>query len=225
MFSRLDLILPLEAWDGPMQMALDEVLLGEILRPTLRIYAWSSPWVTFGYFQQIGAVRESYPGLPVVRRWTGGGMVEHGEDLTFSLMIPSGERMAAESPSALYQGVHGNLACWIRAQVPMPVQLAGSDDLRTGASCFQAPVHDDLMLHGKKVLGGALRRSRGGVLYQGSLRIHDIPGWNPGIFSPDALATSLGKDMAIMELSANQVSKARNVCSLRYASREWNERK
>ena len=59
MFDSLDLILPDEAHDRSMQMALDEVLLGAVFRPTLRISRWSAPCVTFGYFQSFAAVRHS----------------------------------------------------------------------------------------------------------------------------------------------------------------------
>ena len=38
-------------------------------------------------------------------------------------------------------------------------------------SCFANPVLDDLMVDGKKILGGAIRRFGNRVLYQGTLQI------------------------------------------------------
>jgi lipoate-protein ligase A len=229
----MDLLLPThpgEAFDGPMQMALDEVLLREALlhevsKPMLRIYHWESPWVTFGYFQKIEEVHASFPGILAVRRWTGGGMVSHGEDLTFSLIIPSGEKVASESPTVLYKALHGRLGEWIKSHLPVSVDFAGVGDVKTGPSCFQAPANDDLLIHGRKVLGGALRRSGGGLLYQGSLSISDIPGWDPLQISPQGLAEAFGDAPEIKELGAPILMDARELVRTRYGTKEWNHRK
>ena len=221
---------PEDAFDGPMQMALDEVLLREALlhevsKPMLRIYNWESPWVTFGYFQKIEEVHASFPGIPAVRRWTGGGMVSHGEDLTFSLIIPSGEKVASESPTFLYKALHGRLAAWIQSHLPVSVDFAGVGDVKTGPSCFQAPANDDLLIHGRKVLGGALRRSGGGLLYQGSLSISDIPGWDPLQISPHGWAEAFSDSLEIRELGDPTLMDARELVRTRYGTTEWNHRK
>jgi lipoate-protein ligase A len=227
MFNELDLILLNEAFDGPMQMALDEVLLRQVSVPTLRIYKWKSPWVTFGYFQEMKEVQRSFPSHPVVRRWTGGGMVSHGEeeDLTFSLMIPSGEKIATEAPASFYRKLHGKLAGWIRSQLPLSVNLAGSEDVKPGASCFQAPAIDDILIQGCKVLGGALRRSGGGLLYQGSLKLSDIPGWDPARISPMAWAAAFGDCLEAKQLDALILSEAEELVRTRYGTMGWNHRK
>ena len=229
----MDLLLPMhpeDAFDGPMQMALDEVLLREALlhevsKPMLRIYNWESPWVTFGYFQKIEEVHASFPGIPAVRRWTGGGMVSHGEDPTFSLIIPSGEKVASESPTFLYKALHGRLAAWIQSHLPVSVDFAGVGDVKTGPSCFQAPANDDLLIHGRKVLGGALRRSGGGLLYQGSLSISDIPGWDPLQISPHGWAEAFSDSLEIRELGDPTLMDARELVRTRYGTDEWNYRK
>ena len=233
MFSCMDLLLPSlagESFDGPMQMALDEALLREALlrevsTPTLRIYDWESPWVTFGYFQKIEEVHASFPGIPVVRRWTGGGMVSHGADLTFSLIIPSGEKVASESPTVLYKALHGRLAEWIQSHLPVSVDFAGVGEVKTGSSCFQAPANDDLLIHGTKVLGGALRRSGGGLLYQGSLSVSDIPGWDSLLISPQRWAEAFSDSLEIRELGALTLKEARELVRTRYGTMEWNHRK
>ncbi len=208
-----------------MQMALDEVLLKEVSRPTLRIYHWESPWVTFGYFQKIEEVQTSFPSIPAVRRWTGGGMVSHGADLTFSLMIPPGEKMASESPTALYATLHGRLAEWIRSQLLVSVGLAGARDVKLGAACFQAPANDDLLIGGKKVLGGALRRSGGALLYQGSLSIYDIPGWDPLLIPPQRWVKAFSHSLEIKKLGAPLLMEARELVLTRYGTDEWNYRR
>ena len=118
MFQELELMLPERSHDGPMQMALDEVLLRSARKPLLRIYRWDGPCVSFGYFQKQEIVKQIHPILPSVRRWTGGGIVEHGEDHTFSLILPKGEAVARLSPVDFYRQLHGCLAGWV--SVPMP---------------------------------------------------------------------------------------------------------
>ena len=224
----MDLLLPThpgEAFDGPMQMALDEVLLKEVSRPTLRIYHWESPWVTFGYFQKFEEVQATHPDVPAVRRWTGGGMVSHGEDLTFSLMVPSGDRVASEPPTAFYKALHGKLSERIRSHLSVSIDLAGAGDVMQGASCFEAPAKDDLLIGDKKVLGGALRRSGGALLYQGSLCISDIPGWDALLIPPRRWVEALSPTLEIKELGTSILKKAGELVMSRYGTTEWNLRK
>jgi len=225
MFHQLDLVLPAEPYDGPMQMALDEVLLRSVVRPMLRIYRWSAPCVTFGYFQKLEEARRVHPAMPMVRRWTGGGMVEHGNDLTFSLIIPAGEKIASEAPASFYRQLHGRLAGWIRSRLPVSVDLAGGEEVRLGTSCFQAPANDDLLIRGRKVLGGALRRSKGGLLYQGSLRVSEIPGWNPLRISPRSWAEAFMDCLETRTMDASILREAGELVGTRYGTTGWNHRK
>ncbi len=216
MFDSLDLILPDEAHDGPMQMALDEVLLGTVVRPTLRIYRWSSPCVSFGYFQTFAAVREAYPMIPVVRRWTGGGMVEHGKDLTFSLMLPKEAEAASMPPALFYRELHGKMASWLAEVVSSEVRLAGRADIQAGPACFSAPAGDDLLLSGEKILGGAQRRSAGALLYQGSLqRLERLP------LDCLAMARSLSLRVDEQQIGRALMGEANLLAERRYRSKEW----
>src|SRR5258706_6996253 len=72
-------------------MALDEALLEAMPRlqtPALRFYGWTEPAATFGYFQHYAEV-ETWTSLrPLIRRPTGGGLVPHEADWTYSLAFP-----------------------------------------------------------------------------------------------------------------------------------------
>lgn len=212
MFDELDVIIPAEAFDGPMQMALDEVLLSRVQRPTLRVYQWKAPCVTFGYFQSHALVEQLHPDLPAVRRWTGGGMVVHGEDLTFSLMIPAGNPLSRTSPALFYRMLHGAVSSLLGGS------LAGNGEVSEGPSCFASPSRDDLMVDGRKVLGGAIRRSGGALLYQGSLLTHS------GLKGED-LYCYLGGICRMRILETEEISAARLIGEGRYASISWNRRR
>ena len=42
----------------------------------------------------------------LVRRWTGGGIVFHGDDLTYSIVIPASDPAFDESSIAIYEKIH-----------------------------------------------------------------------------------------------------------------------
>lgn len=220
MFEELDLILPAEAFGGPMQMALDELLLRKASCPTLRIYRWSAPCVTFGYFQKFTEVRSAHPILPVIRRRTGGGMVEHGNDLTFSLMIPRENKVARISPSLFYKKLHHALATLLRQTAKKEIRLAGEEEILSGPSCFSAPAQDDLLCQGRKILGGAQCRSAGALLYQGSLQgMEEMGGF------AHLLASSLSAAVSETWLETSMIEEAVILAEGRYAASLWNERR
>lgn len=210
-------------------MAVDEMLLRSVVSPTLRIYSWDAPCVSFGYFQKLREVRLTHPNGPLVRRWTGGGIVEHGEDLTFSITIPSGDPIASLSPSRFYKELHVRVAEWLNrcATFALPggsfnVRLAGDGELIDGPSCFSAPAVDDLLMEGRKILGGAQRRSAGALLYQGSLqRVGHL-----GLLSHlTSLSQSLGDLVTNVEVAPALMKEAEQLAEVRYASKDWAERR
>src|SRR3954468_17483869 len=85
-------LLPLEAADGPTNMAADEALLETAAdrgTASLRFYTWGEPTLSLGYFQP-AAGRERTPGLAWVRRSTGGAAIVHHHELTYALALPAG---------------------------------------------------------------------------------------------------------------------------------------
>ena len=79
--------------DAAFNMALDEALLGAMPRlqtPVLRFYGWTEPAATFGYFQKFSDVEQATQLRPLIRRPTGGGIVPHDADWTYSAAFPPG---------------------------------------------------------------------------------------------------------------------------------------
>src|ERR1700761_7523358 len=78
--------------DAGFNMALDEALLEampRLLKPVLRFYGWTEPAVSFGYFQKYSEIERTTLLRPLVRRPTGGGLVPHDADWTYSLAFPT----------------------------------------------------------------------------------------------------------------------------------------
>jgi lipoyl(octanoyl) transferase len=159
-----------------MQMALDEALLNLSLESSLesgstllRWYGWDAPARTIGYGDPAALVDGEQPWT---RRCTGGGLVEHGEDLTLAVAYPAGSTLAKAPAPERYRWMH--IALQEAAQAAAwPLQRAQGIVPTHRQACFAAPVDDDLLDpdNGRKIVGGAQRRTRGAVLHQGSLRV------------------------------------------------------
>ena len=149
-------------------MACDEVLVSMAEAPILRVFRWRSPWVSAGFFTAMEDAARARPDLPVCRRWTGGGIVVHDGDFTFSLVLPRGERLAAERPGESYRLIHAALAEALREQGY--AALMSDEAVGDSRECFVGAVEHDVVLDGRKVAGGAQRRTRRALLHQGSVQ-------------------------------------------------------
>jgi len=89
-------LLSSQALPGALNMGTDEAILNAVAEgraaPTLRLYRWSPPCVTIGYFQSMEAEVDltacAAARVDAVRRLTGGGAVYHDEEITYSLVVP-----------------------------------------------------------------------------------------------------------------------------------------
>jgi lipoate-protein ligase A len=158
-----------------LNMALDEALLESVAalgRPVLRFYGWTEPAATFGYFQRYLEVAGLTALRPLIRRPTGGGLVPHDADWTYSLAFPPRDPWYRLRAVESYRRVHE----WIHAAFRA---LGVSTDLALTAhpggpgQCFIGAEKFDLLWKGSKVAGAAQRRNRAGLLIQGSVQPRD----------------------------------------------------
>ncbi len=168
-----------------------------------RHYGWEFPCWTCGYSQKFPFVRDSTGGTreTIFRRATGGGIVPHFSDWTYTLVVGNLHPAWHRPPRDLYDILHGIIARILEEQFSIPSKLNQcQESLCHGAppdECFRSPVLSDV-LHagtGEKVAGAAIKKTREGILLQGSIQKGPIPGidWGKfnGIFA-QALATSFG---------------------------------
>jgi lipoate-protein ligase A len=153
-------------------MALDEALLEAMPRlgqPVLRFYGWTEPAASFGYFQRYLEVERTTPLRPLVRRPTGGGLVPHDADWTYSLAFPPGHEWYRLKPEESYRRVHD----WLRAafaKLDVPTELAACSRQAGPGQCFVGHEKSDLLWQGRKIAGAAQRRTRNGLLIQASVQ-------------------------------------------------------
>jgi lipoate-protein ligase A len=169
-----------DAWlrliSGPVHAALNMGVDAALLeaapslgQPVLRFYSWTERAASFGYFQKFAEVRQMTRLRPLVRRPTGGGLVPHDTDWTYSLAIPPGHAWYALAAVESYRRVHE----WVRAafiKLGVPTELASGCRKAQPGQCFAGHEKFDVLWHGQKIAGAAQRRTRTGLLIQGSVQ-------------------------------------------------------
>jgi lipoate-protein ligase A len=157
-----------------LNMAVDEALLETAPAPSLRFYRWRSPALSFGYFGSFADVSDQQARREIVRRWTGGGVVFHGEDLTYSVVIPAGHPFFARSSLEIYSALHDAMRKALTAN-GVEARLANSVAPKVSEHCFANAVRADVLSDERKIAGAAHRRSRAGLLHQGSIQLPILP--------------------------------------------------
>ncbi|PZR76587.1 MAG: hypothetical protein DLM73_02260 [Chthoniobacterales bacterium] len=175
MLDELLLYDDLEAKPAALNMAVDEALLESTATPALRFYRWLSPALSFGYFGSYADVSDRQSEREIVRRWTGGGIVLHGNDLTYSMIIPTAHPFLARSSLEIYSALHDAIRRALEAN-GIEATLAPSAPPKISENCFANPVQADVISGGQKIAGAAHRRSRAGLLHQGSVQRANLPG-------------------------------------------------
>lgn len=175
-------------------MAFDEALLEampRLCKPVLRFYAWTEPAASFGYFQRFAEVERVTSLRPLVRRPTGGGIVLHDSDWTYSAVIPPGhpwyELRAAESYRQIHRWVQAGFA-----RLGVHTELAAYARIGCIGQCFAGWERSDLLAGGRKIAGAAQRRTRHALLVQGSIQ------------PPTAQLTRADWERAMIEVGAEQ---------------------
>jgi lipoate-protein ligase A len=166
------LLLPRRHNAADYNMALDEALLlssAKLGCPALRFYGWLEPAATFGYSQRYAEIEKLTLLRPLVRRPTGGGLVPHDADWTYSLVFPPNHfwyhYKAVESYRRAHEWIH-----YAFAKINVVTSLSPVSQKEIPGQCFIGAEKDDVLWHGRKIAGAAQRRTRDGLLIQGSVQ-------------------------------------------------------
>lgn len=164
-------------------MMQDEFLLAGLEKdphPVLHLYDWVGDCATFGHFirpeKYFHLEKVEEQGLDLEKRPTGGGVIFHMFDLTFSLAIPISHPLYSPNTLECYANVNGHVLqviCEFLGRSCQPVLLEKKLPPRDEVSkyfCMACPTKYDVILEGK-VGGAAQRRSRFGFLHQGSISL------------------------------------------------------
>jgi lipoyl(octanoyl) transferase len=225
-FTELDVYYDFTFRSAATNMAIDETLLEVVTIPSIRFYRWNSPALSFGYFGKFADVADYATERDLVRRWTGGGIVFHGDDLTYSIVIPASDPIFGESSRSIYEKIHGALcnalvAAGQRALVAGIVDPAAAvTDASYNGQCFGNPVRADVMVNGRKVAGAAHRRTRAGLLHQGSIQRVDL-----GNDLGERFAGELAEVCDERSLTTRIVERASEIAQQKYGTQNWLQRR
>ncbi|MCX7916243.1 MAG: hypothetical protein N3A53_08095, partial [Verrucomicrobiae bacterium] len=148
---------------------------------------------------------------------TGGGRVYHGSDTTYTVVAPPDHWLHRARAAEAYCAIHRAVARALSQPVALlnhpPTSPSGVYD------CFQRPVAGDVMAQGRKVAGGAQRRSRWGLLHQGSIAM---------VIEPQRLAEGFAQVFGIewepFVPRAEELTLIEQLAHDKYARAHWNQR-
>ena len=210
-------------------MALDESLLEAMPRlqkPALRFYGWTAGAASFGYFQKFTEIERATLLRPLVRRPTGGGLVPHDADWTYSLAVPTSHEWYATSAIESYRRVHE----WIQeafAELKIATELAPCCRKSAPGQCFVGYEKFDVLWQGKKIAGAAQRRNKLGLLIQGSVQPPPLPvkreDWQRAMC--DVGARKCGAEWLAWNPDAALSGRAAELVVEKYSRKSYNEKR
>jgi lipoate-protein ligase A len=215
--------------DAAFNMAMDEALLEAMPRlqkPVLRFYGWTERAASFGYFQNFSEIERLTLLRPLVRRPTGGGLVPHDADWTYSLAFPKGHEWYALSAIESYRRVHE----WIGAafaELKVATELAPCCRKSEPGQCFVGHEKFDLLWQEKKIAGAAQRRNKLGLLIQGSVQPPPVP-LERGQWETAMRGTGvkmLGGQAAGWRADADLAARVEELVREKYSQRSYNEKR
>ncbi len=167
-------------------MAIDEALFRCFdpgsSRPILRLYGWQPAALSLGRFQKasvdLDLQRCKADELTVVRRITGGGVIYHADELTYSLVCAPQQIPAARSVKESFRLLTSFLLefyCALELKAAYAIDLFPHSS-RLGARtplCFAGQESYDILVNNRKIGGNAQRRSRQVIFQHGSIPLQN----------------------------------------------------
>lgn len=223
---------PLEnliVWEDPTprnpawNMAIDEVLLRQLQQPWLRCYRWSEPSISIGFSQSLTKIPEEKRHWPMVRRWTGGGVVVHDGDWTYTLGVPAHIPFSDERAGEVYRWIHEKM---VLALAELKIEGANLQPEHTSDGmgvCFIEPAKFDVVWQGRKVAGAAQRRTKLGLLHQGTIQDMPMPEGFLSKFAGQLCQDFERSDFTIFP--EKWISLAQELVDYKYSSDSWTHEK
>ena len=155
-------------------MAIDEALLLSFNNndmPILRLYTWDKNSVTIGISQKV----ESFNFNNIAKRITGGGVLFHGHDVSYSLVLPVdllkdyNIKESYEKICLFILNFYKNLGldvCY--AKDNLNIQLSKSEYCQIGFEAY------DILVDGQKIGGNAQRRTKKAIFQHGSIPVYSV---------------------------------------------------
>jgi lipoate-protein ligase A len=195
----------------------------------------------------------------------------HGDDLTYSIIIPAQDAVFAKSSAFIYAAIHSALRDVLsiqgqRAELAPAAEVAVTDSENSSRAdrsynpsscshapvarptaqwlachdgaqgrgysrhlCFANPVQADVMVDSRKIAGAAQRRTRAGLLHQGSIqlaigrvRVAAATGHvDLGNGLAERFARELSANCVGRKLDDDILNRAHEIAERKYGSNQW----
>ncbi len=168
-------------------MAVDEAIAIAVrdgkVPSTLRFYTWDPPCISIGYFQKLDETLMSVVHQrDIVRRITGGRAVFHGNDLSYSVVSRTDNKLFPDNIKGTYTGIAKALIAGLRNLGINPDPIEENPDFpkkyHKTHLCFNTTLGHEITVKGKKLIGSAQRRWRDVFLQHGSILIDGLESEN-----------------------------------------------
>lgn len=238
---------------APWNMAIDEALLECFEKssfPILRVYTWE-PSLSFGRFSKISnnIHQEKLNNISYARRATGGGILVHGDDISYSLILPTRfvkDMGVKKSYSYLCSFI---LEFYKSLGVDATFALDSNVDCKKSEICLLGNESYDIIVEGKKLGGNAQRHTKKAIFQHGTIPLQYDDELFEAFFKKDsgiknsATIYTLGVDKTKQELkeilidsfvksfecevvvdmlSDNEMKKANELFEKKYSLDSWN---
>ena len=197
-------------------MAVDEALLrsfGANDIPILRLYSWTGPALSFGRFshpkETLAWKRLQNERLDYTRRMTGGGILVHGEDLSYTLIVPRAfvEKLGVKES---YRYLCGFLiTLYTRLGLDAAFTYDRGLEEQTSDICLAGKERYDIVIGDKKIGGNAQRHTHGAMLQHGSIPLNiDSASFEPLFQERSGLSDAATLENSGVVLSKEQLKEA-----------------
>jgi len=168
--------------DAATNMAIDEAIFLSyqegLSEPTLRLYGWKPAAISLGHSQNAEMLIDlsacAKEGIDVVRRPTGGGIIFHANELTYSIVLSQSDIGLSYRVKESFEAITSFLlACYrgLGAEANFTKDIAKGPFLAHSIApfCFSRNEEYDIMVNNRKCGGNAQKRKKNVILQHGSI--------------------------------------------------------
>ncbi len=166
--------------DAKSNMAFDEKMLDRYMEdslPAFRIYGWETAAFTYGVSQrpedEIDITRCAVDGIGVAKRMTGGAVLFHHNEITYSLVCAKEDIGEPDSVFISYRKICAFLISFYRSLGLEASFALEADDFKNKCAphslCSASREKYDIVINGKKIGGNAQKRKKRAVFQHGSI--------------------------------------------------------
>jgi len=168
--------------DAISNMALDERMFHRYMEdgiPAFRVYGWRSPSFTYGVSQkpenEVDMKRCALDGVQIVKRMTGGGVLFHHNEITYSLVCSKEDIKEPPGVFVSYRRICAFLISFYRSLGLDASFALEAEDFKNRAAphelCSASREKYDIVINSKKIGGNAQKRKARAVFQHGSIPI------------------------------------------------------